>query len=186
VDSLDTLSSQEIAQRLAYVGFVLTAYELVKSMIVGPIKTFYADTTFAPGPLFKSYQADVRSRHANEFEACLLYLRDFMGALDSADLLAIQALRQHRNDLAHELVGRLADLRIEDHRDLLTRVDHTLNTLSTHRLKMDVGADPEFRELGLDWDEVMGHEYWLFSTIRDKVALLGTDGTPGPRQREPS
>ena len=186
MESLRSLSSQETARRLAYVGFVLTAYELVKSMIVSPIKAFYAHLTFAPGMPFKSYQDDVRSRHANEFEACLLYLRDFMGAIDSADLLVIQALRRHRNELAHELVDRQPRLRIEEYQDLLTRVDHTLNTLSAYRLKMEIGADPEFLKLGLGWDEVMGQEYWIFSTIRDKIAGLSILCPPEPHREETS
>ena len=52
--------------------------ELVKSLIVRPIKAFYSHVTFGPGMPFKSYEEDVLSRHRNEFEACLLYLRDFM------------------------------------------------------------------------------------------------------------
>jgi len=83
-------------------------------MIVGPIKAFYAHTTFAPWSPFKSYDKDGRIRHSNEFEACLLYLRDFMEAIDSADMVTIQELRTHRNELAHDLVARLPTLRIDD------------------------------------------------------------------------
>jgi len=35
---------------------------------------------------FKSYAADVKARHKDEFEACLLYLRDFMQAIDAQDM----------------------------------------------------------------------------------------------------
>ena len=91
------LSEDDLTRSLTYAGFVLLAFELVKSLIVDPIKLFYRDTTFSVGP-FKSYELDVMSGHKNEFEACLLYLRDFMEAIDSNDVLAIQGLRKHRNE----------------------------------------------------------------------------------------
>jgi hypothetical protein len=110
VDPVRDLPPDRLARGLSYAGFVLVAHELMKSMIVGPIKAFYAKTTFRPGSPFKSYDTDVRSRHENEFEACLLYLRDFMQTIDAEDVEAIQALRLHRNELAHDLIGRLPTL----------------------------------------------------------------------------
>src|SRR5262245_16188784 len=118
------LTEEELTRSLTYVGFVLVAYELVKSLIVGPIKAFYSNMIFGEGMPFRSYEDDVLSRHKkNEFEACLLYLRDFMKALDSNDVLAIQALRKHRNDLAHDLVDKLSQLDIAHYRPLLENAD---------------------------------------------------------------
>jgi hypothetical protein len=74
VTPLEDLTAEELARRLTYAGFVLVSYELVKSMIVSPIKFFYQDVTFEGDGPFKSYELDVRIRHQNEFEACLLYL----------------------------------------------------------------------------------------------------------------
>jgi hypothetical protein len=56
------LSETDLTKSLAYAGFVLLAYELVRSLIVEPIKLFYRDTTFEAGP-FKSYEVDVKARH---------------------------------------------------------------------------------------------------------------------------
>ena len=118
----EDLPPDGLARRVTYAGFVLVAYELVKSMIVGPIKAFYADTTFGQGMPFRSYDVDVRARHKNEFEACLLYLRDFMEALNADDVNTIQDLREHRNDLAHNLARKLPILRLGDYRALWDKV----------------------------------------------------------------
>ena len=139
------LPPEALARGLAYAGFVLVGYELVKDLIVGPIKLFYRDTTFGQGMPFKTYDEDVRARHKNEFEACLPYLRDFMEAVDDADLDAIQELRNHRNDLAHDLVRRLPILRVGEHQSLWERVDRTIFKLSNYRTRMEIGADPEFQ-----------------------------------------
>lgn len=141
-------------------------------MIVGPIKAFYHGVTFHDGFLFKSYEHDVLSRNKNEFEACLLYLRDFMEAIDAEDMMTIQALRKHRNDLAHDLVNILPELRPQDYQPLLENVDRVLFKLSNYRVRMEIGADPKLKDRGIDWESVKGHEYLLFEEIVKKVRLL--------------
>jgi hypothetical protein len=174
------LPPEALARGLAYAGFVLVGYELVKDLIVGPIKLFYRDTTFGQGMPFKTYDEDVRARHKNEFEACLPYLRDFMEAVDDADLDAIQELRNHRNDLAHHLVRRLPILRVDEHQSLWERVDRTIFKLSNYRTRMEIGADPEFQGLGIDWEAVTGGEYLLFQKVVESVKLLNETFDGGP------
>jgi hypothetical protein len=170
--SVQDLPSEDLTRGLTYAGLVLVGFDLVKSMIVGPIKAFYTCTTFAQGMLFKSYDEDVRARHSNEFEACLLYLRDFMEAIDSADMVTIQELRTHRNELAHNLAVILPTLRIDEYRLLWEKVDRTLFKLSNYRTRMEIGADPKLQAIGIDWESAKGHEYLLFEHLMESVTLL--------------
>lgn len=165
------LSEDELTRSLTYAGFVLLAYELMKSLIVSPIKLFYRDTTFHSGP-FKSYEADVLSRHKNDFEACLLYLRDFMKTIDSDDVLAIQGLRKHRNDLAHDFPSKLRSLNINSYAPLLEKADKALFKLSNYRTYIEIGHDPEFQDQGINWDTVYGTEYMIFKEVVEKVGIL--------------
>jgi len=153
-----------------YAGFVLVAHELVKGMIVKPIKLFYKDMTFGAGSPFKSYDEDVRVRDKNDLEACLLYLKDFMEAIDSDDVATIQELRKHRNEIAHDLVDRIDHLRPKDYEDLFERVNKTLFKLSNYRAYMEIGADPEYS--GIDWSYATGHEYTLFKEVAADIKLL--------------
>ncbi len=171
------LTDEELTRSLAYVGLVLVAFELLKSLIVKPIKGFYAYTTFGKGMPFKSYEEDVLSRHKNEFEACLLYLRDFMEAIDSCDMQAIQELRKHRNDLAHDLVNKLHDLEIARHAQLFGEVNTALFKLSNYRTYMEIGADPEFQKMGIDWNTVKGHEYLIFEEVLAKLKIVQLNNT---------
>lgn len=173
------LTKDDLTRALAYAGFILLGFELVKALIVKPIKDFYAHTTFGAGMPFKSYAEDVKSRHRDEFEASLLYLRDFMQAIDAADMDAIQALRQHRNALAHDLAKHLATLNVDDYAPLLERADKALFKLSNYHVYMEIGADPEFKDKGIDWGTIVGTEYVLFAQVRDKVRLL--QGTPASK-----
>jgi hypothetical protein len=115
---------------------------------------------------------DVLVRDSNEFEACLLYLRDFMEALDSADMCIIQDLRKHRNELAHDLVSRLPTLQTDEYQALWQKVDCTLFKLSNYRTRREVSADPEFQALGLDSEKIYGEEYFLSDQIVERVKDL--------------
>jgi len=167
-----SLTDDELTRALAYVGLVLVAFELVKSLIVNPIKAFYAHLSFGKGMPFKSYEEDVLSRHRDQFEACLLYLSDFMKALDSDDVHAIQELRKHRNDLAHDLVNKLQDLEIARYRPLFGEVSTALFKLSNYRTYMEIGSDPEFQKMGIDWDTLKGHEYLIFEEVLGKLKVF--------------
>lgn len=155
----------DVARRLAHAGLVLVAFELIRSLVVKPIRTFYSHTIFGPGLPFKSYEHDVLSRHKNEFEACLLYLKDFMRAIDDGDIEAIQALRHHRNELAHELPARLKTLNVEDSIPLIDKARKALFKLSNYRTYIDIGSDPAFQDIGIDWDRVTGREYALLERV---------------------
>ena len=166
-----TLTESELTQSLSYAGFILLSYELAKGLIIAPIRAFYADTSFEEGMPFTSYEEDVKSRDKNELQACLLYLRDFMEAIDSEDVLTIQAFRKHRNKLAHELPDSLS-IRPQDHVPLLEKVDKALFKLSNHNVYMEVGADPDLRSKSIDWDSAYGQEYGLFREILEKVRAM--------------
>jgi hypothetical protein len=170
--SIKELTNEQLTRVLAYAGLILVAFELVKGLIVHPIKAFYANTTFSPELPFTFYDHDVLSRHRNEFEACLLYLRDSMEAIDDDDMQAIQALRQHRNMLAHDLASRLHLLDIDAQTPLVERARTALFKLSNYRTYIEIGSDPAFHNRGIDWNTITAPEYWLLEHVLDKVRLL--------------
>ena len=172
MNKISDLTEEELTQVLAYVGLILVSFELVKSLIVGPIKVFYWNATFAEGMPFKSYEEDVLFRHKDEFEASLLYLRDFMKAIDSDDILVIQELRKHRNDLAHNIAHKLQAQEIERDVFLMERVSKTLFKLSNYQTYMEIGADPEFQKKEIDWESLKGHEYIILEEVFNKIRLF--------------
>ncbi|MBA3582826.1 MAG: hypothetical protein H0W44_10305 [Gammaproteobacteria bacterium] len=172
INKLECLNEDRLTQTLAYAGFILLAFELIKSLVIKPTKMFYADISFSPNSPFQSYEENVLSRHKNEFEACLLYLSDFMKAIDSDDVLAIQGLRKHRNDLAHNFPKIISILKIENHIELLEKAHKALFKLSNYQVYMDIGNDPEFQNLGIDWDTVKGTEYLILENIINKIRFL--------------
>ena len=48
MNSVSNLTEEETTQVLAYAGLILVAFELVRSLIIKPIKAFYANVTTLP------------------------------------------------------------------------------------------------------------------------------------------
>jgi len=44
--NIEHMTEEELTRNLSYAGFILVEFELLKSMIVNPIKVYYQDTTF--------------------------------------------------------------------------------------------------------------------------------------------
>ncbi len=92
-----------------------------------------------------------------------------MHVLDSKDVIAIQELRQHRNDIAHDL-PKLITFDPSEKTGLLKKVDTALFKLSNHDEYIEIGADPEFKNV--DWDTAYGRENALFKQIVENVESL--------------
>ena len=159
----------DIPRILTYTGLIFVSFELVKGLIVNPIKAFYKDMIFVDSP-FKSFEEDVSWRHKDQFEASLLYLRDFMEAITTDDMEVIQSLRKHRNQLAHNLPNMLTTIDVDEQIALLDQTDKILFKLSNYRAYMEVGSDPKFNNT--DWAVAKGREYLLFEEVLEQVKAL--------------
>lgn len=171
-ENAENVSGVEVTQALIYAGLFLVAHELIKKLVVAPIKFFYKDTTFGPGMPFTSYEADVLARDKNVFEASLLYLRDHMKALTPEQVSTIQEVRKRRNLLAHELSTQLASLNPIENEKLLSAARDTLFELSNHTTYVEIGRDPEFEALDPDWEDVCGEELALLDRVIDETRHL--------------
>ncbi len=99
----------------------------------------------------------------------------FDEVIDSEDMLAIQSLRMHRNDLAHDLPSRLCDIKIQNYESLFEKAKNALFKLSNHNTYVEIGADPRFKNKGINWDTLKGPEFLLFEEVLNKVKILQID-----------
>jgi hypothetical protein len=95
-----------------------------------------------------------------------------MKAIDADDMDAIQALRDHRNSLAHNLAAQLETLDVSNYVNLLERTTKALFKLSNYCTYMEIGADPEFQAKGIDWNTAVGREYLLLQETIRKARIL--------------
>ncbi|SHH48884.1 hypothetical protein SAMN04488109_4013 [Chryseolinea serpens] len=93
-----------------------------------------------------------------------------MKAINSEDINVIQALRKHRNDLAHNLPDRLDIIHIDQNSALLEKVKGVIFKLSNYRTYMEIGQEAELK--GVDWNSVKGHEFLIIENIVNNVKIL--------------
>lgn len=168
------MSPDELNRNLVHAGLVLVAFELVRKLVVNRVKAFYDGVTFAEGLPFKNYEHDVLSRHKHVFEASLLYLRDHFEAISADDLDAIQALRKHRNSIAHDLPSMLLNMDRVESENIIIEARKSLFRLSNFWTYIDVGADPEFVSQNIDWEAVAGEDLILLDEIIEQTRRIRT------------
>ena len=153
----------------------MLTHTLLDALVVDSVKPFYDRTTFsqtesAEHMTFQSFEADVLRRHKNEFDACLLYLRDFMKVIDTGDVQCIQDFEISQAEAAKCLRNNISALDFESLKVKLIRMDRAIFKLSNHRLYIEIGADPELK--GIDWETQKGNEYVLFEGAASVIRLL--------------
>lgn len=156
-------------------GSATLAHILLEGLVVDSVKALYDRTTFtqaesAEHMTLQSFEADVLWWHKDEFEACLLYLRDFMQAIDGNDAQTVQGFRREYSEVARQLSNNISGLDFEALKKQLIRMDRAVFKLSNHRLYIELGADPEFK--GIDWENQKGNEYLLFEGAINAINLL--------------
>ena len=156
-------------------GTAALAQGLLEALVVDSVKSIYERTTFSSSEsaehmTFQSFEADVLWRHNDEFDACLLYLRDFMQVIDKADVQHIQDFRLQYTESAQHLRRNIAGLDFEALKTKTTLIDRAVFKLSNHRLYIEIGADPEFKDI--DWKTQKGNEYLLFEGAIHAVGIL--------------
>jgi len=122
--------------------------------------------------LLKSYEHDVLSRHRDAFEASLLFLRDHFEALTAEEMNAIQDLRKYRNRIAHELCDLIVGMDTSRSGPMVIKARASVFRLSNFWTYIDIGADPEFKDKGIDWDAVAGNEFILIDRIIEQLDAI--------------
>jgi hypothetical protein len=82
----------------------LAAYEMLKDALIDQPRSFFSDewTTDGGWEISEAYRTKVLSLDRKEMVACAKWFHA-SGALDDDDLVALRAIAEHRNIVAHEL-----------------------------------------------------------------------------------
>lgn len=124
------LKPEVLKGNLITASIFLAAYETLCASVIGRLRDFYSFGFNADGPIIdEKYETQVLSLDKSDFRASLLWLKE-NSAIDDSDIAKIDQIRQHRNDLAHELPKYLltANTDIDVNLlvamyDILTRID---------------------------------------------------------------
>lgn len=98
-----------IRSNLVRADLFLAGWETLKSEIENQVRNFFSHGFNSHGPRYSPrYKTDVLSRHESRFQASLLWLVE-QDALSEAQAVRVREMRDHRNEIAHELRTVLID-----------------------------------------------------------------------------
>jgi hypothetical protein len=105
------LNPKTLQKNLLGISLFITAFEMFKASAIQRPETFFSNGFDEKGfVLSDEYATEVLARSKSKLQASLLWFQN-MGALDEDDLETFDAIRRHRNELAHELPAFLTDAR---------------------------------------------------------------------------
>lgn len=154
---LAKLQPARVRSTLAFTGLFQLTHEMLKSMVLDDVKSFYGytnldgDVRWFPEGGDVEYQRQVLNLHPNRFTASLLWLQK-MDALTADQAARLDAIYDHRHDLTHELAKYLVDPNLEPDFDLFIEALKTLKALSRFWTEVEAGYGTfeDFPDLDLE------------------------------------
>ena len=154
---LAKLRPARVRSTLAFTGLFQLTHEMLKSMVLDDVKSFYGytnldgDVRWFPEGGNVEYQRQVLNLHPNRFTASLLWLQE-MDALTADQAARLDAIYDHRHDLTHELAKYLVDPNLEPDFDLFIEALKTLKALSRFWTEVEAGYGTfeDFPDLDLE------------------------------------
>lgn len=143
-EMLKKLEPEHVRANLVRAGLYLAGWEMLKSEIQNKVKEFYL-TGFDENGLTYSIDFDRRvlARHKSRFEASLLWLVEANG-LTEAEADQARALREYRNEVAHELPKMLTEVGHDIDVDRIRQMNHLLKSLGVFWGRIEVDINPDF------------------------------------------
>lgn len=178
-DSWEKLLNPAVLRaNLIHTSLFIAAFEMFKARVIEKPETFFSTGFDQNGVIVSDkYKSQVLSRSKSELYASLLWLKE-MKAIEDSDMESFDAIRQHRNELAHELLEFLSDAKrevdigkFEDLVGLLTKIE------KWWFVNFELAIDPEIMPEGADVDDVIPGPMLILKLMLD--IALGSEPEEG-------
>jgi hypothetical protein len=178
------LSPDSVRQALVQVGALLCAYELLKLQIVDAVHDeYWRGNTKDDGTkiyLDDRYQAEVLARDPkSRYKASVAWLVE-AGALSFDQAGVLGAIRDYRNEVAHELPRILIDPDYEIRTEVLLAAASCLRSLGVFWGRDAMAIDPRWDGVDVKDEDIWGGPDLLMSDLLRIAGLLDPDGRVRP------
>lgn len=167
------LSHEGMTRTLIRAGALLSAYELIKLQIIDGVSDFYWSGRMDGDKkeYFPDYQTDVVDRDKSLYKACVAWLVE-SDALPPEDGSVLEKIREHRNEVAHELPKILIDPDFEVNASLLIDATIVLRRLDVFWGRFTVDADPQWDGVEVTDKDIWGGPSLLMVSLMRIAGLL--------------
>jgi hypothetical protein len=165
------LHPQTLRTNLIAVALFITAFETFKARVVEKPETFFSSGFDEHGVIVgDAYRREVLSKNRNKLYASLLWIKE-QGGLDQGDLDVFDAIRVHRNELAHEPLAFVAsDARNLDVSKFQQLVALLVKVEKWWVVWFELAINPEMLPQGADPEEIIPGPVWSLQLLLD-IAL---------------
>ncbi len=162
------LDPEVLRSNLIVASIFLAAYETLRTSIIDRIRSFFT-FEFRNGEWVAGgdYQTKCFALDKSPLRASLLWLKQ-MSAIDDADIARVDSIREHRNELAHDLPKFLGTADAEVNVQLLVGIYELVSKIDRWWIRyVDMSTDPEFdgREVA-DEDITSGNMLFMQVMLR--------------------
>ena len=172
------LHPKTLKNNLITISLFITAFENFKESVISKPVAFFCDGFNENGYIIdEKYKTEVLSLSKNKLYATLLWLKT-LEAIDQQDIVKFDAIKRHRNEVAHETMQFLADAdknfdvtKFTDLIALLTKIE------KWWFLNFEASIDPEMLPEGADVEDVVPGAIWSLQLMLD--IALGDEPTAG-------
>jgi hypothetical protein len=164
------LNPEVLRSNLIVAPIFLAAYEMLRASVIDRIRSFFSHE-FRNGEWIASedYQKKCLALDKSPLRASLLWLKQ-MSAIDDADIARADRIREHRNQLAHDLPKFLGAPDSEVNVQLLVGIYELVTKIDRWWIRgVDMTTDPDFdgREVA---DEDITSGNMLFIQMMPRIA----------------
>lgn len=141
------LNPDLLKQNFIQAGLYLSAYEMLKQSLVGRPRDFFW-TGFKDGEdlISNDYQEKVLSLSKYKYEASALWWQK-QGAIDQSEVIRLAEIREHRDQIAHEMPKIIGTIEHFIRLDLLCSIVELLTKIDNWWIiNIEIAADPDAPE----------------------------------------
>lgn len=165
------LSANTLKGNLISISIFITVFELFKKRVIDMPVVFFSDWKGREWVISQEeYKKDVLSRSKSPICASLLWLKE-LDAIDQNDINKFEEIKNHRNELTHDLFAFISDSgKNLDSEKLSDLINLLLKIEKWWFINFECEVDPFICKEDLNIDEVITPSQWQLKLLFD-IAL---------------
>ncbi len=145
------LNPTSLKSNLIIASLFLAAYETLRNSAIEHIRGFFTNGFNQDGRIIDpKYKTDVLTRHKSPLGASLLWFRE-MNVIDDSDIALVDRIREHRNELAHDLPKFIATNDADIDVDLINSICQLVTIIDRWWVReVVIPTNPDFDDQDVD------------------------------------
>jgi len=149
---LEKLAPEKVQHNLVRASLLILAFELLKDDIVNGVKSFFLIGMDNGKDIYSDdYENEVLPLSKYRFEASCKWLES-MSVLTDDDISELQKIREHRNEIAHDLASFIAMPEKQINIKMIERIKHFLEIVGKFWVRIEIDINMDIDKSKVDYE----------------------------------